>query len=97
MTLTDAQFGTLHRLAEHGPAEAIEVAGPRGMDGKRKVKLQWDGTSKSALDKIEAAGWVKIERTPLPTPINAVGGKGNPRRKITIAITDAGRAALASA
>jgi hypothetical protein len=98
MKLTDAQFCLLNRLAEYGPAkDAVEIAGPRGMDGKRKIKLQWDGTSKAALDKIEAAGWVAITRERLPTPVNAVGGKGNPRTGLTISITDAGRTVLANA
>ena len=96
MKLSDAQFGILDRLAVHGPATAIEIAGPRGIDGKRKVSLQWDGTSKASLDKIQAAGWVTIARKPLPAPVNAVGAKGNPRVQITITITEAGRAALAA-
>lgn len=96
MKLSDAQFGALSTLQQFGPNDAIEVIGPPRMDGTREVKLQWNGASGATLGKLEAAGLVSVNRKPLGRPRNAVGKPGRPRRGLTISITDAGRAALAS-
>jgi hypothetical protein len=97
MKLTDAQFGTLNTLAEFGPQQAVEVHGPRGMDGKRKVRLEWRGVSAQALAKLSSDGLVHVARKPLPRPVNAVGKAGHPRTALTISITDAGRESLNAA
>jgi hypothetical protein len=94
--LSDSQFCTLRSLAEHGPQEAMQVYGPRDMAGNRKIKLEWRGTQIVTLEKMEKAGYVAVKRDVLPRPVNAVGKQGHPRVALTISITDAGRAALAS-
>ena len=96
MDLTPAQFSVLHLLKERGPKDAVEVRLPPSMDGKRKVKLEWNAASGSTLAILEGAGFVSVVRTPMPTPVNAVGTKGHARRALTISITEAGRAALTS-
>lgn len=96
MNLTPAQFSVLHLLKERGPKEAVEVRQPRSMDGTRKVKLEWNVASGPTLAILEGAGLVSVVRTPLPTPVNAVGAKGHARRALTISITEAGCAALIS-
>lgn len=95
MRLSDSQHGVLHTLREFGPQKAVEVHGPRGMDGKRKIKLEWAGAPLATLTKLESAGLVTVQRAEPVRPVNAVGGKGHPRVALTITITDAGRAALA--
>jgi DNA-binding MarR family transcriptional regulator len=95
MKLSYAQFSVLHTLDMHGPKSAVEVILPEGMDGKRKTRLEWNMATGPTLSKLESAHLVTVSRTPLPTVRSAVGRSGHPRRKLTIAITDAGRAALA--
>jgi DNA-binding MarR family transcriptional regulator len=95
--LSDSQFGTLHALAEHGPQEAVEVHGARGMDGKRKIKLEWRGASVTHLATLEDRGLVAVSRTDAPRPINAVGKVGHRRVALRITITPAGQRALTAA
>lgn len=95
--LTDSQHGTLHTLAEFGPQKAVEVHGPRGMDGKRKVKLEWHAASIVQLRSLEDRGLVAVDRSEAPRPVNAVGKLGHKRVALIIAITQAGRDALAAA
>ena len=94
MKLSPAQFATLHTLAEYGPKEAIEVRMTASMDGRRKVKLEWNVASGVALATLEDAGLVYVLRKEMPRPVNAVGVAGLPRRALTISISDAGRDAL---
>ena len=96
MRLSDSQRGTLYSLAEFGPQEAVEVHGPRGMDGKRKVKLEWRGAPLATLTKLEGAGLVSVVRHEPKRFFDAVGKAGHPRIRLTISITEAGRAALAA-
>lgn len=96
MKLSPAQFGTLHTLAAFGPQQAVEVHGPRGMDGKRKIKLKWHAAPGPTLAKLEDASLVTVTRVDAGRPMNAVGKAGHRRINLTIAITDAGRAALAA-
>lgn len=95
MKLTDAQFSALHTLAEFGPKTAVEVKMPPKMDGTQRIKLESNILTSPTLAALEASGLVKVERKPLPTPVNAVGKRGHQRRHLDIAITEAGRAALA--
>lgn len=95
MKLSAAQFGALHTLAEFGPKTATEVVLPPAMDGKRRVKLEWNVATAPTLAKLEDAGFVSVERQDAGHPTNAVGIRGRKRIALTIAITDAGRAALA--
>lgn len=96
MNLTPAQFSVLHLLKERGPKEAVEVRMPPTMDGTRKVRLEWNAASGPTLAFLERAGLVSVVRTPLPTPVNAVGAKGRARRALMISITEAGCSALTS-
>lgn len=96
MKLTDAQFGALSTLAQFGPKELVEVHGPRGMNGIPKITIQGI-MSAPMLAKLTAHGLVSVSRKPVPAPKNAVGKRGNARFSLTVSITDAGRAALASA
>jgi hypothetical protein len=93
--ISDAQFGALDTLIQFGPVKAIEVAGPKSMDGSRKIKLECHAMSPATLANFEANGYVTVTRTPIATPVNAVGKKGNARRALVITITEAGRAAFA--
>lgn len=97
MKLTPAQFGVLHALDQFGSKPAVEVLHAPSMDGKRKVKLEWNGTLISTLEALEGAGLVSVARSPVYRKKNAVGKPGLPRRDITISITEIGRAALAVA
>ena len=95
MTLSDTQFAVLNCLNEFGMKTAIEVLGPIGMDGKRKVaRLEWNVANKVTLAKLEGAGFVSVKRAEPTRPADATGRLGHPRREISIEITDAGRAAL---
>lgn len=96
MKLTDAQFGALSSLSDHGPQELIEVHGSRGMDGKRKITVQGIMTAPT-LARLEQAHLVSVDRSGGTRPVNAVGKAGHLRFSLTVSITDAGRAALASA
>lgn len=93
--LSPAQFSALHTLREFGPKTAVEVVLPAAMDGTRKTRLEWNVATAPTLAKLEAAGYVKVARKPMPTIRNAVGKSGHPRRALTIEITEAGRNALA--
>lgn len=97
MKLTDSQHGTLHSLAQFGPQDAVEVHGPRGMDGKRKIKLEWRGAPSSQLAALEGRGLISVTRTEAPRPVNAVGKAGHRRVALKIEISQAGRDALAAA
>lgn len=97
MKLTPAQFATLHTLREYGAKEATEVVQAPDMAGNRKVKLQWNVASAPTLAALEGAGLVSVERSAPVRPRNAVGKQGLPRIALKIAITDAGREALAAA
>lgn len=94
MKLSDAQFGVLVALRDHGPIVAVEVQGPRGMDGKRKAKLECRHMNIATLNRMREDGLVEVWRAPLPRPMNAVGKLGNVRTQITIKATDTGLAAL---
>ena len=93
--LTAAQFGALCTLRDFGPATATEVLMPPAMGGTRRAKLQWNVATGPTLSTLESAGFVSVHRATAPGPKNAVGKAGHPRRILTIAITDAGIAALA--
>jgi len=90
MKLSDAQFGTLTTLREHGPVNAIEVAGPAGMDGKRKTKLECHLLNAATLAKLEGAGLVAVSRSEFYRPKDATGRAGKPRRNVCISITAEG-------
>jgi hypothetical protein len=94
MKLSDSQFGTLHALAEFGSQDAIEVHGPKGMDGKRKIKLEWRGTPSTQLANLESRGLVSVIRTDAPRPVNAVGKAGHRRVALKISITPDGLLAI---
>ncbi len=94
MKLTDAQYSALHTLAEFGPKTGTEVRMAPAMDGSRRIKLECHFLTAPTLARLEADGLVSVERGPLRRPTDAVGKSGHARRPITIAITDAGRAAL---
>lgn len=90
MKLSDAQFGALSTLYQHGPINAVEVAGPAGMDGKRKIKLECHALNVATLTKLEAAGLVAVSRGDIYRPTDAAGRKGHPRRNVCISITAEG-------
>lgn len=96
MKLSPAQFATLHTLAQYGAKQAVEVHGPRGMDGKRKVTLQWNVANAVTLAKLEDAKLVTVARDEGERPVSAIGKRGHRRVNLVIAINDAGRAALAA-
>lgn len=96
MKLTDAQFGFLGTLIDHGPQTVTEVHGPRGMDGKRKITLQ-GSVAGPTLTKLEDAAMIHVVRGEAQRPVNAVGKPGNRRVTLTIEITAAGREAYAAA
>ena len=94
MKLSPAQFGALQQLMSFGPIEAVEVVGPRAMDGSRKTTFQCHCLTAPTMRALASAELVTIERTSVGRPINAVGKRGNPRVQVVVNITDAGRAAL---
>lgn len=95
MKISDSLHGALCTLREYGPAKGVEVRMPPAMDGTRRIKLECHLMSAPQLSKLEAAGYVTVERSEAFAPVNAVGKRGNLRRHVVIAITDAGRAAIA--
>jgi hypothetical protein len=97
MKLTDAQFGALQGIIDHGPAMGEEIVGPPAMDGTRRTKLSCHRISRGTLERLAADGLVIVTRVPEARPVNAVGKPGNRRNSVMVHITDAGRAALASA
>ena len=97
MKLSDTQFGVLDCLNKFGMKTAIEVLGPVGMDGKRKVsRLEWNVANKVTLAKLEDNGLVSVKRATSERFADATGKLGHPRRTIYIEITEAGKAALAA-
>lgn len=94
MKLTDAQFGALCTLNDHGPRTGTEVRMPPAMDGTRRIKLECHFMTAPTLAKLEEAGLVSVVRGDASRPVDAVGRRGHARREITIQITEAGRAAL---
>ena len=94
--LTDAQFGALCTLREHGPKGAVEVLLPPAMDGSRKFKLECHFMAWPTLDRLEQLGLINVQRGVGYRPKNAVGKSGKERRELRITITDKGLAALVS-
>ena len=94
MKISDAQFSALSTLREFGPIRAVEVQGPPGMDGKRRVRLECRVMNNATLAKLQSEGLVDVSRKPLPRVKNAVGNVGHPRIALTITATEAGLAAL---
>lgn len=62
-------------------------AGPAGMDGKRKVKLECPALNAATLAKLEQAGLVAVSRGEIYRPKDATGRNGHPRRNVCISIT----------
>jgi hypothetical protein len=92
--LSDAQFGVLWHLVDHGPIKAEEIVGPRKMDGTWKTTLQCHCMTAATMSRLEAEELVTVERVPAPRPINAVMKLGRKRNLLTIRITEAGRKAI---
>lgn len=90
MKLSDAQFGALHQLREFGPINTVEIAGPPGMDGKRKTKLDTGKLTAATLSKLVSLGLVAIVHGEIYRPTDATGRKGHPRRNVCISITTKG-------
>ena len=90
MKLSDAQFGVLHQLKEFGPINTLEIAGPPGMDGKRKVKLETGKLTAATLAKLLDMGLVAISRGEVFRPTDATGKRGHQRRPVCISITAEG-------
>ncbi len=93
MRLSDAQFGALWQLIDHGPVIAEEIVLSQAMDGSRRTKLQCHLLTAATLSRLEAEGLVAVQRCPAQRPVNAAGKAGHRRNLLTIDITDAGRAA----
>ena len=96
MKLSDAQWGALRQIVDHGPINAEEVVLPPAMDGSRKTKLRCHCLSRATMARLEADGLVIVTRVPEARPTNAVGKKGHRRNSIMVHITDAGRAAVST-
>jgi hypothetical protein len=96
MKLSDAQWGALFQLAEHGPIVAKEIILPVAMDGSRRTKLQCHCLTKATMDRLEAEGLVVVKRAALSRPVNAVGKAGHRRNEVVVHITAKGTEALAS-
>lgn len=94
MRISDAQWGVLWQLAEHGPLSAVEVMMPPKMDGSRRIKIECHALNAATLDNLCRNGLVHVERGSTARPRNAVGKAGHARTKLTITLTDEGRAAL---
>lgn len=90
MKISAAQFGVLHQLHEFGPINTYEIAGPVGMDGKRKVKLETSKLTAATLAKMVELGLVAVSRGEVFRPTDATGRSGNPRRPVCISITSEG-------
>jgi hypothetical protein len=95
MKLSDAQWGALRSIVDHGPISADEVVLPPAMDGSRRTKLQCNRLTKPTMERLEAEGFVIVTRVPEARPVNAVGKAGHRRNSLMVHITDAGRAAVA--
>lgn len=96
MKLSASQSGALYALRDYGPKDAVEVAGPPGMDGSRKMKLECHLMSMPTLNRLEQLGAISVERGEFYRLKNAVGKSGLRRRDLRITITEAGRAALSA-
>lgn len=94
MKLSDAQYGALVSIREHGPINAVEVASAPGMGGKRKVKLECHILNVATLAKLEQAGLVSVTRGEIYRPKDATGRNGHPRRNVCISITADGLGCL---
>ena len=95
MKLTDAQWGALRSIIDHGPISAEEVVMPPAMDGSRRTKLRCNRITKPTMERLESEGLVIVTRVPEPRPVNAVGKSGHRRSSVMVHITDDGRAAVA--
>lgn len=95
MKLSDAQWGALQSIVDHGPICGDEIVMPPAMDGSRRTKLQCARLTKATMERLEADGLVIVTRVPEARPINAVGKAGHRRNSVMVHITDAGRAAVA--
>lgn len=93
--ISDAQWGALSHLIDHGPITAEEIVMPAAMDGKRRTKLRCHCLTQATLSRLEADGLVSVTRTAEARPVNAVGKAGHRRNSVKVEITDAGRAAVA--
>lgn len=96
MKLTNAQFGALSTLHLHGDKEAIEIIGPPAMSGVRSTKLECYFMERRTMAALEDAGLIRVTRALPQSPKDATGRSGRARRKIVIAITHKGRAALSA-
>jgi hypothetical protein len=94
MILSDAQFGALTTVRDHGPINAQEVLQPPKMDGSRRVKLECHVLTSPTLEKLETAKLVAVSRGEIYQKEDATGRKGNKRRNVCISITADGLAAL---
>lgn len=94
MVLTDAQYGALHQIVEHGPISAEEILGPQNMAGARKIKFVCNSVTAATMQKLLALDLISVERVAKERPVNAVGKQGHRRNAVTINITEAGRAAV---
>lgn len=92
--VSDAQHGVLHQLYKFGPINTVEIAGPPGMDGKRKVKLDTGRLTTATLAKLVTMGLVTVSHGEIFRPTDATGRKGHPRRPVCISITAEGLAQL---
>lgn len=95
MKLSDAQWGALRQIVDHGPINAEEVVMPPKMDGSRRTKLRCHCLTQATMDRLEASGLVIVTRVPEAHPVNAVGKAGHRRNSVMVHITDTGRAAVA--
>jgi len=95
--ISDAQWGVLWQLAEHGPLSAVEVMIPPKMDGSRRVKIECHALNAATLDTLRRNGLVHVARGATARPQNAVGKAGHARTRLTITLTDQGREVLARA
>lgn len=93
MKLSDAQWGALRQILDHGPIKATEIVLPPSIDGSRKTKLSCHCLTKATMDRLEADGLVVVQRTAEPRPVNAVGKHGHRRNSIVVDITPKGRQA----
>lgn len=94
MKLTDAQWGALHQIVDHGPISAEEIHGPRDMGGKRKIKFVCNSITCATMEKLYSLKLISVDRVEKARPVSATGKAGNRRHALTINITELGRAIL---
>jgi hypothetical protein len=94
MKLSDAQWGALRQIVDHGPISAEEVVMPPAMDGSRRTKLRCHCLTSATMARLEDAGLITVARAVEARPVNAVGKAGHRRNSLVVDITDAGRAAV---